>query len=254
MNSTLVDDFLKHDLIHQASVLGVTVDDFKLEPSVSKLDPSSNCILQIVRFGELSVVVTTPEWKDPVARMLQAAPWKEWLDSPPGLHQVLAALGLQTMDTTPRPGGPVHNIGLLCGAARFRPYEKHADRIVRIAPDHPLWADPEAAPKWPFKYVIVEKGQIIAQAIMKHNLEVLGGRIWALGVFVKPEHRRRGYGKAVVSAATRQVVEGGGLGLWNAWAHNLASLALCQALGYEKFFWEICIPSELPADSFGPAG
>ena len=50
------------------------------------------------------------------------------------------------------------------------------------------------------------------------------------------------------------LVQGGGLALWNARGSNLASLALCQTLGYEKFFWEICIPRELPADSFEPRG
>jgi len=245
MGSTAVDEFLKQDMKDHAEALGIAVVDFTPQPSVLERNPSSKDILEIVRFGDRSAMVAVPDWKVRANRILRETPWKDWLDSPDGLARLLAALGLEAMDTTAdRPGGPVHNIALLCDPARFRPYEEHTERIVQITPDHPLWADPEAAPEWPFKYVIIEKGRIIAQAIMRHNLEVLDGRTWALGVYVRPEHRRKGYGKAVVSAATREVVEGGGLALWNAQGHNLASLALCQALGYEKFFWQLRIPRE----------
>lgn len=243
MNATLVERFLEQDILHYAQLLGVRLDDFRAEPSVLAVGPPQESAVEIVRFRERCAVVTAPEWKERMTRLLQEASWKEWLDSPDGLARLLAALGLEAMDTTAeRPGGPVHNIALLCDPAKFRPYKEHTERIIRITPDHPLWAHPEDAPEWPFKYVIIEGGQTIAQAIMRHNLEVLDGRTWALGVYVRPEHRRKGYGKAVVSSATGEVVEGGGLALWNAQGHNLASLALCQALGYEKFFWQLRVP------------
>jgi len=246
MDTTLVDQFLKHDMRHHAQGLGIAPTDFKPEPSVFEPHPPEACSLRIVRFREGYAVLATPEWKERVTTLLRTTPWREWLDAPQGLDELLAALGLEAMDTTDRPGAPKHDIALLCNGARFRPYENHAQGVIRLTPEHPLWADPDAAPKWPFKYVIVEKGRVVAQAIMKHNLDVLGGRTWALGVAVKPEHRRKGYGKAVVSAATRQVVEEAGLALWNARANNVASLTLCQALGYEKFFWELFIPKDVP--------
>lgn len=243
MGSTMVDEFLKQDMKDHAEALGIAVDDFRLQPSVLERNRSSKDILEIMRFRDRCAVVAVPDWKVRANRVLRETPWKEWLDLPDGLARLLAALGLEAMDTTAeRPGGPVHNIALLCDATRFRPYEEHAERIIRITPDHPLWAHPEDAPEWPFKYVIIEGGHIIAQGTMRHNLEMFQGRTWPLGVFVKPEHRRKGYGKAVVSAATGEVVEGGGLALWNARGNNVASLGLCQSLGYEKFFWQLRIP------------
>lgn len=246
MGSTLVDEFLKHDVEHYAKVLGIAVDEFMVDPSVSEASPSWNFVVQIARLGERSAVVSAPDWKERAEGLVRGAPWKEWLDSSDGLDRFLGALGLGHLDMSERPGTPDHNIALLCDAARFRPFDEHADQVVRITPEHPLWNDPDAAPKWPSKYVIVEEGQIIAQVVMKHNLDVLGGRTWALGVAAKPEHRRKGYGKAVVAAATREIVEGGGLALWNAQGSNLASLALCQSLGYEKFFWLFRVPTVVP--------
>jgi len=242
MRSTVVDEFHKQDMEYHAKALGIAVDDFRPEPSVLERDPSSEDILEIMRFGDRSAIVAVPDWKVRANRTLREAPWKEWLDSPDGLARLLAALGLGDMDTSEQPGRPVHNIALLCDAARFRPYEEHAARIIRITPDHPVWTDPDAAPEWPFRYVIIEGGQIIAGGNVRHNLAMFQGRTWPLGVFVKPEHRRKGYGKAVVSAATREVVDGGGLALWNARGSNVASLRLCQSLGYEKFFWQLRIP------------
>jgi len=243
MNATLVDRFLEQDMKHYAQLLGVTLDDFRPEPSVFEPQRPEACSLQIARFGEGYAVIVTPTWKEQVTALLQTAPWKDWLDSPGGFDELVAALGLDPLDRTPRFGPyPTHSIALLCDATRFRPYEKHAEQVFRITPEHPLWNDPDAAPKWPFRYVIVEDDKVIAQAIMKHNLDVLDGRTWALGVSVKPKHRRKGYGKAVVSAATEEIVKGGGLALWNTDADNIASLALCQALGYEKFSWRLNIP------------
>jgi GNAT superfamily N-acetyltransferase len=244
MSTTLVDEWLTWFRSHSAEELGISPNDFMLEPSVVQPHPPTACSLQVLRLGERCAVAAKPEWRERVTALLKTRPWKEWLDSPQGFDKIVAALDEEPLDRTPRLGPyPVHSIGWLCDAKRFRPYAGHADRVVRLTPEHPLWRAPdEAAPERPFAYVIVEEGMVIARASVRYRPEVLEGRTWALGVSVKPQHRRKGYGKAVMSAATREIIEAGGLALWNTEADKLASAGVGEALGYERYRWEVYIP------------
>jgi ribosomal protein S18 acetylase RimI-like enzyme len=56
------------------------------------------------------------------------------------------------------------------------------------------------------------------------------GTVWS--VFTAPECRRRGFGRAVVAAATAAILAGGREARYLAYAENVASRRLCAALGY----------------------
>jgi len=92
------------------------------------------------------------------------------------------------------------------------------------------------------KVIVVENGEVIADAFPRHKFGFFEDKPWAMGVYVKPEWRRQGLGKIVSAAATQEVLDLGGLALWNAQADNIGSLSIAKSLGYETVFYQIKMP------------
>ncbi len=250
MIEPLIDQYLNDERQHCAQRLGIDPGEFKAEACVLLAQPGGEHIIQIVRIGDDHAVVAAPEWQTAVQALLESSDWKSWLGAPAGLDRFVRALGLENVDTTFRAGGPSHGVGLLCNNELFRPFERLSERVVRVTPEHPLWSSTEwwdpndRPPERPFKYAIVENEKVVAEATVRRNLQVLGGRTCALGVYVRPTHRRKGYGKAVVSAATKELLGMGQLVLWHTQVANLASLGLCESLGYKRVLWDLAIPRQ----------
>lgn len=55
-----------------------------------------------------------------------------------------------------------------------------------------------------------------------------------VGVDTLPEYRRRGYGKAVISAMTKAILDIGRIPIYRCNSQNKASVRLAKAIGYEK--------------------
>ena len=51
----------------------------------------------------------------------------------------------------------------------------------------------------------------------------------------KEEHRRRGYGKAVVSATTGELLRQGRVGVYGTATSNIASIRTARSVGYHPF-------------------
>jgi hypothetical protein len=58
-------------------------------------------------------------------------------------------------------------------------------------------------------------------------------------------------GKAVSSAVTSEIVNGGGVALWITEADNRASLKIAESLGYKRIFCYIRIPKFLAEEREG---
>jgi GNAT superfamily N-acetyltransferase len=67
-----------------------------------------------------------------------------------------------------------------------------------------------------------------------------------IGVATHPDHRRRHYGSAVVSAASAQALEAGFIGLYQTLLENAPSVALATRLGYRAYasLLAVRLPSE----------
>jgi GNAT superfamily N-acetyltransferase len=75
-------------------------------------------------------------------------------------------------------------------------------------------------------------GRTLAAAGM---LEPWGARLLHVGILTHPDHRGRGYGKAVVSAMTAHGLAAGAVVQYRTLAANVASVAIAEALGFQRF-------------------
>lgn len=70
-------------------------------------------------------------------------------------------------------------------------------------------------------------------------------RAWAetvhIGVVTHPAHRGRGYGRAVVSAATAEGLDAGFIVLYQTLLENAASVALATGLGYHPYATHLAV-------------
>jgi RimJ/RimL family protein N-acetyltransferase len=66
-------------------------------------------------------------------------------------------------------------------------------------------------------------------------LEPWGARLLHVGIVTHPAYRGRGYGKAVVSAMTTHGLTTGAVVQYRTLAANRASVAIAQALGFQRF-------------------
>jgi GNAT superfamily N-acetyltransferase len=79
-------------------------------------------------------------------------------------------------------------------------------------------------------------GCYAAQALAAAGmLEPWGTRLLHVGIVTHPTYRGRGYGRAVVSAMTASGLAAGAVVQYRTLADNVASVAIAQALGFQRF-------------------
>ena len=81
-------------------------------------------------------------------------------------------------------------------------------------------------------YAIKDGSRVVSWA---SNIQVLnqpGRRLYSLRVETHPEHRRRGFGKAVVVAMLNHLAAENAAALWVCDANNVASIGLATSLGF----------------------
>lgn len=71
---------------------------------------------------------------------------------------------------------------------------------------------------------------------------------WEIAVWTRREYRRRGYGKAVVSAAVEATFASGKLSLYSTSWENIASRRLAESLGYKLYCQNYAIKTETQED------
>lgn len=72
-------------------------------------------------------------------------------------------------------------------------------------------------------------------------MEIQTRQAWEVGVGTHRDYRRRGYGRAVVSAATRATLDRGLLVVYTTAWTNIASQRLARGLGYIPYGEQVCI-------------
>lgn len=110
-------------------------------------------------------------------------------------------------------------------------YEKMADQVV---------ADEETLREWIFEkhkaevLLALEDGKEVGFALFFHNFSTFLGRagIFLEDLYVRPAHRGRGHGKALIKELARITVERGcGRLDWNCLDWNTPSIAFYKSLG-----------------------
>ena len=187
-----------------------------------------------------------------ISECVRPEDWGSICGKPDGLTKLFGLCGLSPQDchtiTNARPKTQPqavtlcwHNLGFACDADTFRPQQPVPTDIIRVSPDHPLWPK-DPPPGWKFGHIALSDGKEIAESYACHHPGSFGDALWAIGVGVRPEHWRRGLGKAVASCSTQEVVQRGHIALWNTQADNIASARIAESLGYRRTFCQIRIP------------
>jgi GNAT superfamily N-acetyltransferase len=125
------------------------------------------------------------------------------------------------------------------------------ERVVRRARDEPFLlsflqatrrrAAREGAAVHAFG--VVEGGRLLARCLTtwaSTGVERQIGTVWS--VFTEPGARGRGFGRAVVAAATEAILDSGRVARYFAFSDNLPSLRICRSLDYAedhavRYFW-----------------
>jgi GNAT superfamily N-acetyltransferase len=136
----------------------------------------------------------------------------------------------------------------VCTKSIFQPYKPAGGLEINLVEDVlslGLYGDKRfpnslghgAYPKTPFMVAAVVKcgGQIAGIAAAWADCDVM----WQIGVDTLPEYRRRGIGKAAVSAVTEYLLEHGVIPYYSTLESNTASRATAAALGYKPAWVEL---------------
>jgi GNAT superfamily N-acetyltransferase len=86
-------------------------------------------------------------------------------------------------------------------------------------------------------FVIRDGPKIASWASNIPVLQVGDHWLHSVGVGTDSGYRRRGYGKAVVTALVKHVADEGGATMWVCEAKNVASFGLARSVGYSKHDW-----------------
>ena len=136
----------------------------------------------------------------------------------------------------------------ICTKSIFRPYKPEGDTKINLIEDVAslgLYGDKRfpnslghgANPQTPWMVAAVAKygGQIAGIATASADCDVM----WQIGVDTLPEYRKRGIGKAMVSAVTEYLLEHGVIPYYSTFESNTASRATAAALGYKPAWVEL---------------
>jgi ribosomal protein S18 acetylase RimI-like enzyme len=92
-------------------------------------------------------------------------------------------------------------------------------------------------------FIVRDGSEVVAHAVNRRSLDAGGYQFHAIGVGVREAYRRRGLGRAVVSALVAHIASEGGVALWSADVTNIASCRLARSVGFVdhvfKLSWEV---------------
>ena len=96
--------------------------------------------------------------------------------------------------------------------------------------------------------MIVQNDKLIAEANVSHTcytctefgeLVPVINNIFGVSAWVRYGYRRKGYGKAVASAATKEIINAGGVAEWMVRMDDVASIATAKSVGYQVVSYQI---------------
>jgi GNAT superfamily N-acetyltransferase len=168
---------------------------------------------------------------------------KSITESPEGRERLRAYINTKIVNTPLDISCFYHAVGLACDNTTVLEAEENSKKVMRVKPGDEYWHQGDAPSEIPFKYAAIEDGKNVAEGMARRltDFESTIGSVWAVGVGVRPEYRRRGYGRAVASAVTKECVGLDGVALWNAEIDNYPSLKICKSLGYREHSWYLFI-------------
>jgi len=225
-------------------------------PPVLTADSVSRIAIEVMGCDLGYIVRVVPALEDRLSRFVDKIDWEKCCNTPGGIEYLLSTLGISTdryrTFPTTRPKNQEqyeqlcwHNVALACHGDTFtKPEDGVMSRATRITPEHPhpQWKFSVLEPiEHPFGYGVVQDGNLIASASVRRIMGVYDGNLWAMGVGVDPEWRKQGIGRLVSAAATQEVLDLGGVALWNTQADNTGSLRIARSLGYRKDYSHITI-------------
>jgi len=141
-----------------------------------------------------------------------------------------------------------HRVFFACDQNTFIPFDEHSELVTRIEEGHPWWSyctEKLESSEYPFRCVIVQNDKLIAEANAGYTqfdeAGPINNNIFVVSVWVRYGYRGKGYGKAVASAVTKEIVNNGGVVDWATRIDNVASIATAKSLGYQMIKYHIGI-------------
>jgi hypothetical protein len=146
-----------------------------------------------------------------------------------------------------------HRIMFACDANTFIPANSHSELVAKTEKGHSWWSyftegRRKRNPRYPFRCVIVQNDKLIAEANVSHTcytctesgeLAPVINNIFGVSAWVRYGYRRKGYGKAVASAATKEIINAGGVAEWMVRMDDVASIATAKSVGYQVVSYQI---------------
>jgi ribosomal protein S18 acetylase RimI-like enzyme len=130
----------------------------------------------------------------------------------------------------------LHDLVFACDATALRLHECPALR--RLVDDSVPAAPGISLPTQCFPrgiaYGVVEAGHVVSVAY-GHRTGTMEDRVVDLGVETAPEHRRKGYAQACVSAVAAHVIDRGGQARYGCSPANTASIATARSVGFAEY-------------------
>jgi GNAT superfamily N-acetyltransferase len=123
------------------------------------------------------------------------------------------------------------------GTRLLTPTDRAALATLASAGHHLDWQHSAIDPDRPPLFGCFAAGTLVAAG----TLSPWRARFWSVGIITHPDHRRRGYGRAVVSAMSRHGLERGWLLRYQTLLANAPSVALARSLGYQEHALTIAV-------------
>jgi predicted GNAT family acetyltransferase len=79
------------------------------------------------------------------------------------------------------------------------------------------------------------------QLVAVAGYQLWGGEITHIYVITHPQHRRKGYGKSVVSRITDEVLNQGLVPQYQTLEDNVSSMAIAGSLGFERYATTVAV-------------
>lgn len=195
-----------------------------------------NEIFRIVHIAGRTFVSTQQEYISTIQKYLYTTNILEKLRSPSFYCEVLELLGYDPNDFLLEPSEEflqnikyncVHTLDYICTKDTFVPQPSDQVEPIRRGDQRFILEDDFDDTM----YCITDHNRIAGCSYYKPNKGVFANTC-SMQVFVRPEYRGMGYGKATASAATQAVIKDNKLALWTCQVENTASHKIAESLGY----------------------
>ena len=216
--------------LHQRSGVGISSDQTVIRQS------KGNEIFRIIHNAGKTFVSTRQEHIPIIQEYLYTNDIAEKLRSPAFHREILELLGYDSQQFLLEPSEEflqdikyncVHMLDYVCTKNSFVPQSSNQVEPIYRGDERFIVDDNFVSTM----YCMTDQNRIVGCSYYKPNQGVFANTC-AMQVFVRPEYRGKGYGKATASAATQAVVQENRLALWACQVENIPSQKIAESLGY----------------------